>query len=51
MMAGMRPTPSLSSRIPKVRRWVPEMVSMPMVPSSSPKTTIIRAFRMDPEAR
>ncbi len=51
MMAGMRPTPSASSRSPKVRRWVPEMASIPMVPRSSPKTAIIRALRIEPEAR
>ena len=36
---------------PEGQPRVPEMQSMPIVLISSPKTTIIRAFRMDPEAR
>ena len=51
MIAGIRPTPSLSSRMPKVRRWVPEIESIPIVPMSSPNTAIISALRMDPDAR
>ena len=51
MIAGISPTPSLSSRRPKVSRWVAEIESIPMVPMSSPKTAIISAFKMDPEAR
>ena len=48
MIAGIRPTPSLNSRMPKVSRWVPEMLSMPIVLISRPKTAIIRAFSMEP---
>ena len=51
MMAGISPTPSQSSRMPQVRRWVPEIESIPTVPISSPKTAIMRAFKMDPAAR
>ena len=51
MIAGINPTPSLNSRRPKVILWVPEMLSMPIVLSSRPKTPIIRAFSMDPAAR
>ena len=43
--------PPYSSRIPKVNLGTPVNWSCPIVPSSSPSTTIARAFRVDPLAR
>jgi len=51
MIAGINPMPSLSSRRPKVSRWVAEIESIPIVPRSKPKTAIISAFKMEPEAK
>ena len=40
MATVTKPMPSASSKIPKVKRCVPELTSVPISPNSSPRTTM-----------
>ena len=48
---GTRPIPSFNSRMLNVNRRTPEVGSMPMIPKTTPKTAIISALGIEPEAR
>jgi len=45
-----KPMPSDSSGMPKVKRSTPELTSVPMIPRSSPNTTMAIALISEPRA-
>ena len=45
------PIPSMRSWLPKVKRCLPVVMSMPIVPTKRPKTAMIKALSMEPCAR
>jgi hypothetical protein len=48
---GTIPTPSFSSRIPKVKRLRPVIASVPTIPRTRPTAAMIRALIVGPLAR
>lgn len=50
MAIGTNPMPSESTGMPNVKRCVPELVSVPTSPSSSPRNTMVTALVSEPEA-
>src|SRR5258706_61768 len=44
----MKPMPSVNSKMPKLKRCVPVLTSVPTMPSSSPITTMAIDFTMSP---